>query len=218
MARPLLPILNFACHFRYPSGFQLATQFRATGRVTALVAPSGHGKTTVLALIAGLLRPDKGKIELGERVFVDTERNYIQPPEKRRVGYLFQEQCLFPHLTVRENIAFGAKRNRTPTSLLKSIIQFHELENLLSRLPNELSGGQQQRVALARALACSPEILLLDEPLTAVEDELRARVAEQIIRTATAFSVPIIMVSHQRSWVEQIADQVISLDECSVEA
>lgn len=203
--------LAFDCRFAYPSGFELHVQFETDAAVTALTGASGSGKTTVLNLIAGLLHPAEGKIRLGDETWVDSRTRLQAPPEQRRLGVLFQDYCLFPHLTVRQNIEYGWRRQTGSPSELEPILSTLELDRLLERYPPRLSGGEQQRVALARALACGPRLLLLDEPLTSVEIELRDRIAELIERVHREFRVPMLLVSHNRALIDHLAGRVIEL-------
>lgn len=204
--------LVFDCQHRYESGFELNVRFEADNHVTAVCGPSGSGKTTLLSLIAGLLTPDRGYIRLGEQVVTDTKTGVSLRPEQRRVGLLFQEHCLFPHLRVQANIAYGTRRRPDKGIPLDRVIKTLELENLLDRYPRAISGGQQQRVALARAIASAPRILLLDEPLTAVEAPLRDRIATFIERVVDEFNIPTLLVSHNRSLIDRLASRVIPID------
>ena len=148
----------------------LDVSIRAGGGLTAIVGPSGAGKTTLLHLVAGLIPPDHGRIVLGDDVLVDTARGVLVPPDRRRIGYVTQESRLFPHMTVRQNLAFGhwftPLRERRLTLARRGML---DLDVLLARRPSRLSGGERQRVALGRALMTSPRLLLLDEPLAAVD-------------------------------------------------
>ncbi|MCO6459518.1 MAG: ATP-binding cassette domain-containing protein [Pirellulaceae bacterium] len=204
--------LTFNCRHRYPSGFTLDASFEAGGKVTALFGPSGSGKSTIVALIAGLLKPQHGLIELGQDVMTDTESRVFWPPERRRVGLLFQDNCLFPHLRVRANIAYGIHRRGGQGIPLERVVKTLELENLLNRRPKSLSGGEQQRVALARAIVAAPRLLLLDEPLTAVEASLRDRISLFIERVVQELEIPTLLVSHNRGLVDRMAAQVIYLE------
>lgn len=206
-----LPTLEFDCRHRYADGFELDAQFVTEAPVTALFGPSGSGKTTILSLIAGLLRPSTGTIRFRDQVFVDTAGNRFLPPERRRVGVLFQERRLFPHLTVRANIAYGARR-RQGRMLIDPTVEALEIGDLLDRYPKTLSGGQQQRVALARAVASAPEILLLDEPLTGVEAPLRDRIAEYLRQIIDQLAVPTLLVTHHRELVDRLATRTITID------
>jgi molybdate transport system ATP-binding protein len=206
------PTLEFDCRHRYADGFELDARFATNAPVTALFGPSGSGKTTILSLIAGLLRPASGAIRFGDRTFLDVEGGAFLPPERRRVGVLFQERRLFPHLNVRANIAYGARRRQGGISIDRAV-EALEIGDLLDRHPRTLSGGQQQRVALARALASGPEILLLDEPLTGVEAPLRDRIAEFLRRIVAELAVPTLLVTHHRELVDRLATRTIVIDE-----
>jgi molybdate transport system ATP-binding protein len=206
-----LPRLEFGCRHRYADGFELDAKFTTDAPVTALFGPSGSGKTTILSLIAGLLRPESGTIRFGERAFVDTARKEFLAPERRRVGVLFQERRLFPHLTVRANIAYGARR-RQGKMPLDATVESLEIRDLLDRYPRSLSGGQQQRVALARAIASGPEILLLDEPLTGVEAPLRDRIAEYLQQVIAQLAVPTLLVTHHRELVDRLATRTVTIE------
>ncbi len=168
--------LSVDCAHHYPSGFNLQVQFTAGTSVTALFGASGSGKTTTLNLIAGHLRPASGRICLGEQVLVDSSAGVFLPPDQRRIGIVFQDHRLFPHLTVRRNLEYGLRRRPLRQIDLAKVVQVLELETLLDRPPATLSGGQQQRVALGRAILRGPELLLLDEPLAALDDALKHRV------------------------------------------
>lgn len=187
-------------------------EFETTSAVTALCGPSGSGKTTVLSSIAGLLKPDRGVVQLGNRIVLHTENGVCLPPEKRGVGLLFQDHYLFPHLKVHANIAYGLRRRSGDQALVDRVIKRLELDELLDRYPRSLSGGQQQRVALARAIASAPRFLLLDEPLTAVEAPLREQIAGFIEQIVHEFEIPVLLVSHNRSLVDRLASQIIHME------
>lgn len=156
--------LSFDCRFRYPAGFALEARFEAGSGVTALFGPSAAGKSTVLSLIAGALRPETGSIRLGTRTFVDTRSGVWLAPEARRVGLVFQDQLLFPHLTVAQNLRFGAARRGCRAVDFRQVVDMLAIGDVLDRVPASLSGGQKQRVALGRALLRGPDLLLMDEP------------------------------------------------------
>jgi molybdate transport system ATP-binding protein len=209
-------VLEFDCRFRYPSGFALNFQFTAGDGVTALVGPSGVGKTTVLNLIAGLLRPHSGTIRLRDQILFDASSKTYLPPERRGIGYVFQDYQLFPHLSVAENLRYGQSRqkdacNEHPKAFEKAV-QVLELGDLVTRYPATLSGGQKQRVAIGRALLRSPRLLLLDEPLSALHSQLRETVMEHLRRIADEFCVPMLLVSHDRQSVAQLAGTTIAMD------
>ena len=204
--------LSFSCHFQYANGFELATKFRTTNGVTALCGPSGSGKTTVINLFAGLLKPQPGTIIVNNRKLVDTTSGTWLRPEERNLGIVFQDNLLFPHLTVKENLSYGKKRSPSRKVSLDQVTQILEIDDLLERRVITLSGGQSRRVALGRALLRSPDLLLLDEPLTGLEDDLKERVIDYLTRILGEWNIPILLVSHDQQSVEKLASQVISLD------
>ncbi len=203
--------LEFDCQHRFESGFELDVRFRVDGGVVGLVGPSGAGKTTIARMIAGLVRPRRGLIRLGDRIVTDTESNRHMPVERRRLGMLFQDQNLFPHLTVRQNLEYGLRRRGGDTAVLERAVEMLEIGELLDRRPRSLSGGQQQRVALARAVASGPDWLVLDEPLTAVEADLRERILDYLEQMIGQFEIPTLLISHQRPMVDRLASQVVEV-------
>jgi ABC-type sulfate/molybdate transport systems ATPase subunit len=174
------------------------------GETVALVGPSGAGKTTVLRVVAGLLRPDEGLVVLDEAVLLDTERRIDVAPEHRRVGYLFQEYALFPHLDVWHNVRFGARRAEDVEPLLQRL----RIEELGRAHIGELSGGERQRVALARALAREPALLLLDEPLSALDAHTRAGVRAELRELLDGLGLPTILVTHDFEDAATLAHRV----------
>jgi molybdate transport system ATP-binding protein len=174
------------------------------GETLALVGPSGAGKTTTLRVVAGLLRPESGRIVLDGRVLLDTDRRLDVEPEGRRVGYLFQEYALFPHLDVRGNVRFGARDRATADDLLARF----RIAHLAHARVRELSGGERQRVALARALAREPAVLLLDEPLSALDAHTRAGVRAELRELLHSLSLPTLLVTHDYEDAATLADRV----------
>ncbi|MEW4528710.1 ATP-binding cassette domain-containing protein [Maioricimonas sp. JC845] len=204
--------LSFDCDCTYASGFRLEARFTAGTGVTALFGPSGSGKSTVLALIAGLLRPARGVISLGDRTLTDTSARVHLPPEHRRVGLLFQNHCLLPHLSVRGNLEYGMKRRSSGQFRFDEIVGILELGDVLARQPHELSGGQKQRVALGRALLSGPELLMLDEPFSGLDEPLQERILEYLRRVLSEYQIPTLLVTHTPAHVHQLAGRVIHLD------
>ena len=202
------------------AGFSLDACFTAPPGVTALFGVSGSGKTTVINAVAGLLRPQAGRIAAGDRVLFDAASGVHLAPEARRLGYVFQEDRLFPHLTVRANLVFG--RNRTPRPLwrvsLAEVIDVLGIAHLLDRYPRHLSGGERQRVAIGRALLTSPEILLMDEPLAALDVARKAEILPYLARMARRFPVPVLYVSHSMDEVIHLADQLVLMEQGRVAA
>jgi molybdate transport system ATP-binding protein len=183
------------------------------GRVVALFGPSGAGKTTILDLVAGLRAPDHGRILLDEVVLVDCQRNDNVRARDRGVGYVMQEASLFPHLSVRRNILYGARSARGGAEIytLEHVVEVLEIGNLLDRQPMSLSGGEKQRVALARALVSRPRVLLLDEPFASLDVALRERSLDLLRRVRDEFTVPMVYVSHRAEEVYDLCDDVLVL-------
>lgn len=186
-------------------GFQLTLR---TSGTTVLFGPSGSGKTTLLRMLAGLDRPDRGRIQFGSGTWFDSETGANVPPQKRRVGYVTQEPALFPHLNVLDNAGFGVPVPDRPTRVPKMLILMG-VADLAGRFPHELSGGQRQRVALARAVAARPDILLLDEPLTALDATAREALRRDLGRFLRAVSLPAVLVTHDRAEALALGDEVV---------
>jgi molybdate transport system ATP-binding protein len=210
-----MSLLEFRCRLRYPSGFRLDAEFETDSRVTALFGPSGSGKTTILSMIAGLRQPDSGGIRVRERVLVDTSKNINLAPEARHVGYVFQQHLLFPHLSVRDNVFYGWTRRRSETNSVEPqrVLEALALEDLLERRPATLSGGQRQRVALARALLCVPDLLLLDEPLSSVDDELKHEVLTYIEQVLSQWRIPTLYVTHDADEARRMCESVVRIND-----
>ena len=194
--------------------FTLDIALETRSGVTALFGRSGSGKTSLVNLIAGLVRPDQGSIVLDGRTLVDTERSIFVPAGKRRIGYVFQEGRLFPHLSVRSNLLYGrwlTPRGRRWGSL-DEVVDLLGIAPLLGRMPRDLSGGEKQRVAIGRALLASPDCLLMDEPLAALDRERKAEILPFIERLRDAKRLPIVYVSHSVEEVARLADTVALID------
>jgi molybdate transport system ATP-binding protein len=191
--------------------FQLEASFVSEGRLTAFFGRSGSGKTTLVNMIAGIVRPDCGRIVLDGVVLVDTKQRISIPKYRRRVGYVFQEGRLFPHLTVRQNLLFGRWFTPRPERhiALDQVVDLLGVGHLLDRRPGALSGGEKQRVAIGRALLTAPRILLLDEPLASLDDSRKEEILPFIERLRDEAEVPIVYVSHSISEVTRLATTVV---------
>lgn len=189
--------------------FTLEVRAHLEARITALFGPSGAGKTTVLDAIAGLRRPSAGSIVVGSRVLFDADRQINLPAHRRHVGYVAQETALFPHMSVRKNVLYGRREGQRPE--LETVARMLEIAPMLDRRVPDLSGGERQRVALARALMSAPELLLLDEPLAAVDAERRRRILPFLERVRDELTIPVLYVTHDPSEVRQVAEHVIFL-------
>ncbi len=202
--------LQFDCRFQYANGFALDFAFETSERVTALVGPSGSGKTTILNLISGLLVPRDGVIELGDRVLFDSEKGMNERPEARGIGYVFQDYLLFPHLSVRANLEYGRP---SPQAVIGfgHVVEVLGLSELLDRYPAALSGGEKQRVALGRALLRGPRLLLLDEPLSALDPVLRSEVATYLARAIESANIPTLLVSHDQASIDWLAHATVEV-------
>jgi molybdate transport system ATP-binding protein len=190
--------------------FVLAARVRLDARAAALFGPSGAGKTTILDAIAGLRTPRRGAITIDGRVLFSSDRRVNLPPHHRRVGYVPQDVALFPHMNVRRNLLYGRHPGISPD--LDRVVGMLEIATLLDRRVTDLSGGERQRVALGRALMSGPSVLLLDEPLAAVDVPLRRRILPYLQRVRDELVVPIIYVSHDREEVDALADVVVMVE------
>ena len=176
-----------------------------------LYGQSGAGKTTILKIIAGLVQPDEGYIAVNGQVWLDTRKKINLPPQNREIGFVFQDYALFPNMTVRENLQYALNK-KSDNQLLNNLLERASLEHLAHRKPPTLSGGQQQRVALLRALVRQPQILLLDEPLSALDLEMRQTLQTEIYQLHQSFQTTTLLVSHQLSEIYRLSDFIISLE------
>lgn len=195
--------------------FTLAFAAEIGPGLTALTGPSGSGKSSVLKIIAGLIRPQEGYVRLNDTVFVDTARRAWLPPHKRRCGVVFQEARLFPHLSVRQNLLYGHwfNRARGERADLTAIVDLLGIAPLLDRTPATLSGGEAQRVALGRALLSQPHLLLMDEPLSALDSARKEDILPYLERVRDTAQVPILYVTHAQAEIDRLASRVLRLRE-----
>jgi molybdate transport system ATP-binding protein len=196
------------------SDFTLEVSLTIDGPATALYGSSGAGKTTLLEIIAGLRRPELGSVAIDDRVVFDAASGIAIPPRDLRIGYVPQDDTLFPHMSVRRNIRYGAGDDRD----FAHVTSVLEIDHLLDRATQRLSGGERKRVSLARALLRQPVLLLLDEPLTGVDPALRSRVLDYLVRMREEFPIPLIYVTHDREEAERICDASVRMERGRVPA
>ncbi|EHB4035681.1 sulfate/molybdate ABC transporter ATP-binding protein, partial [Campylobacter jejuni] len=178
-----------------------------SGKITALFGESGAGKTTLLKIIAGLIRPEFGRIEVDNELWFDSSKNFSLALQKRKIGFVFQDYALFPNMNVKENIAYATSSKAKVSELLALM----GLENLAKIYPKHLSGGQAQRVALARALAREPKILLLDEPLSALDFKMRANLQDELAKILEYFKISTLLVSHDLAEIYKLSHRILEL-------
>lgn len=193
--------------------FSLDVEFEAPAGVTALFGRSGTGKTTIVNAVAGLLKPEAGRIAAGGEVLFDSEQRIFLPPHRRRVGYVFQDARLFPHLDVERNLRYGMRFSGGAPALaaFSEIVDLLGLDMLLARRPAKLSGGEKQRVAIGRALLSSPRLLLMDEPLASLDEARKEEILPFVARLRERFSIPVLYVSHSLGEVARLANTVVVL-------
>jgi molybdate transport system ATP-binding protein len=180
------------------------------GDFLTLFGKSGSGKTTLLRILAGLENPDSGEIKVGDEVWFDSSKKINLPPQKRGVGFVFQDYALFPNMSVKKNLLFALK-NQNESARVDEILEIMELENLSLMMSDQLSGGQKQRVAVARALVSSPKLLLLDEPLSALDHTMRVKLQDELLAVHKKFDVTSILVSHDVSEVFKLSSRVFKI-------
>jgi molybdate transport system ATP-binding protein len=200
--------------------FDLAAKFEAAGGATALFGPSGAGKTSIVNMIAGLVAPDRGRIALDETVLFDSGARINIPAHRRRIGYVFQEGRLFPHLTVAQNLDYGRWMSGLPADAAgrERIVDLLDIGALLGRRPGRLSGGERQRVAFGRALLTKPRLLLLDEPLASLDRARKLEILPYLARLRDEAQVPMIYVSHQAGEIARLCTQVVRIEDGRVQA
>lgn len=193
--------------------FSLDVETEIGNGITVLAGASGAGKTTVLRLIAGIVQPDEGLIKIDSTIFYNSANSTNLPIQKRRVGFVFQDYALFPHLTSARNIEYGLKirDKKARQNKVEEMLSLFHIEHIKNRHPAEISGGEQQRVALARALASNPQIVLLDEPLSAVDVETRAKLLDEIEFAQNRSDIPFVYVTHNEAEAARLGTQRITM-------
>jgi molybdate transport system ATP-binding protein len=195
--------------------FVVDVTFEATPGITILFGPSGCGKSTTLALIAGLLRPDAGRVALGDQVWFDSERGIDVPVHERGIAFVFQSLALFPHMSAVQNVAYGMSRTLSrgeKDARARALLARLKVAHLADRRPRTFSGGEAQRVALARAFATAPRVALFDEPFSAMDRQLRKELVADVRAFAGELGIPLVHVTHQRNEARALGDRVILLD------
>ncbi len=198
--------------------FTLEVGFRSAAQRLVLYGPSGAGKTQTLRMIAGITPPDSGWVRVAGRTLFDAAAGLNLSPQQRQVGYVFQDYALFPHLTVRQNIAFALRQGwrnplrREPLPEADRWIEQFGLQEVAEQLPHQISGGQRQRTALARALVTRPTALLLDEPFAALDKALRHRLREELLELQASLQLPLLLITHDEDDVDRLAQEVVQLD------
>jgi len=193
--------------------FTLEIRFDVEQNILVLFGPSGCGKTTILRCIAGLLEPEGGRISYDGKTLFDGQANIFVPPRDRHVGYMFQDYALFPHMNVQKNIWYGAKRHNSEiTHIYEKLLNLLKIEQLTKRYPEHLSGGERQRVALARALIAEPKILLLDEPLSALDNSARLELQSELKEMQKLWGIPFVLVTHDPKEAKVMGDQFLFIE------
>lgn len=209
--------IEFSCRHCYTSGFEINLQFQTNCQVVSIFGPSGSGKTSILAMLAGHWNPDQGRIKVGERVLFDSRERIDVACEKRNIGLVSQEHLLFPHMNVEANLRFSvrAKPNfdQLSKTLFADVCEVLALEPILKRFPRNLSGGESQRVAIGRALMSRPDTLLLDEPLSALDSDLKSQILTYLQQIIDKLQTPVVFVSHRQADVRRLADWVVVIEQ-----
>jgi len=194
--------------------FTLEADIEVSSEILVLVGPSGSGKTTLLRCIAGLKKPSQGTIRINNRIVYYGKEGINLPPRERKIGYVFQEYALFPHMTVKQNIMYGLSRGKKKAKphMVEEFLDMMGILHLHDRYPRQISGGEKQRVALARALVTEPEIMLLDEPLSALDQEIRSELQQELKKLQHHWNIPFVVVTHDMNEAEILGDQIIEIN------
>lgn len=195
--------------------YDLEVDFSIENHILALVGPSGAGKTTVLQCIAGLQTPSWGEILINDKTLFSSQQRIDLPVRNRRIGYVFQDYALFPHMTIEKNLLYGKPKKESFSHKALSVLEILEIlkiGHLRQRYPSQISGGEKQRVALARALMTEPELLLLDEPLSALDQDTRALLQQELLKVQSQWQIPFLLVTHDALEAERLGDQIIKID------
>jgi molybdate transport system ATP-binding protein len=194
--------------------FAIEVEFSAPAGVTVIFGPSGSGKTTLLQCIAGLMKPDTGSICINGEIIFASETKLNLPPQQRRIGYVFQDLALFPHMTAAENVAFGIRENGSRrVDLVRDVLERFSIAHVSDHRPGEISGGERQRVALARALVTQPRLLLLDEPFSALDDPLKLEIIADLKQWLEQHRIPVLFVTHDRSEAGALGERMVVMKE-----
>lgn len=195
--------------------FELTIDVTLNNGILVLVGPSGAGKTTLLQCIAGLQKPSQGVIQIGDRLIFSSEQGINMPTRERHIGYLFQDYALFPHMSVEKNVTYGMPKGnnqRNKALSLVNVLEMLGIKHLRNRYPGQISGGEKQRVALARALMTAPELLLLDEPLSALDQDTRNTLQQELQKLQAEWQIPFILVTHDMQEAELLGNQIIRIN------
>lgn len=196
--------------------FTLEVDFTIENHILALVGPSGAGKTTILQCISGLQTPTWGEIFINNRPVFSSQQNVDVPVRNRRIGYVFQDYALFPHMTIEKNVLYGKPKKEKSSHKafeVSEVLSLLKIEHLRKRYPHQISGGEKQRVALARALMTEPELMLLDEPLSALDQGTREVLQQELLKVQSHWQIPFILVTHDPLEAEKLGDQILKIDQ-----
>lgn len=193
--------------------FQINVDFKVENEIVVLFGPSGSGKTTILNMITGISHPDGGSITLNN-IPLYQHSNKPLPIQKRKIGYLFQDYALFPHMTVEKNILYGTDKRKVTlrSPFIQQLLGVMEIQHLLNKYPGQISGGEKQRVALARALATEPKLLLLDEPFSALDEKTRTVCHDELLRLHQIWKIPVILVTHDHEEANKLGNRILMID------